>query len=125
MSNGNYTYNCLDLKGNFFSKVFGNVCSEINFKIALYTNVIKLNFLNNNILEVEKGIVKIIGLYNMNINLNQNLETILLPSYLINILIYYYLIKENFETAIYLIKKRKLPTNTFTLLMNTINKTTK
>ena len=122
MLNGNYTYNCLDNKGKFLSKVTGNIYDEINFKIALYSNVIKLNFLNDNILEVEKGIVKIFGLYNMNFNLNQNMnnqiENINLPSYLINILIYYYLIKENYETAIYLIRKRKLPENSLNFLIN-------
>jgi len=59
------------------SKVTGNINDEINFKIALYSNVIKLNFLNDNILEVEKGIVKILGLYNMNFNLNQNMNNYL------------------------------------------------
>jgi hypothetical protein len=122
MANGNYTYSCLDSQANFFSKVMGDVSTEINLKIALYSNVIKLNFLNNNLLEVEKGIVKIIGLLNMNLNLNQNIENISLPSYLINLLIYYYLIKENFDTAIYLIKKRKLPPGSFGFLLESTSK---
>lgn len=120
--NGNITYNTMDIKGSFLSKISGNISNEINYKIALYANIIKLNFLNNNILEVEKGIVKIIGLYNINPTPNQQIENIILPNFLINILVYYYLIKENYETAISIIRKRKLPTACFTFLVNNISK---
>lgn len=127
MANGNYTYTCLDAKANFFSNVMGDVSPEINLKVALYSNIIKLNFLNNNILEVEKGIVKIIGLFNINLNLNsnQNIENISLPSHLINLLIYYYLIKENFDHAVYLIKIRRLPPGAFGFLLESATKNLK
>ncbi len=125
MANGNYTYTCLDAKANFFSNKMGDVSPEINLKVALYSNVIKLNFLNNNILEVEKGIVKLIGLFNMNLNLNQTIENISLPTYLINLLIYYYLIKEKFDTAVYLIKKRRLPPGSFVFLLESTSKNMK
>jgi hypothetical protein len=110
MSNNNFGYPSLDFKGIFYNKSNDILYAEINYKVALYLNIIKMNFINNNILEVEKGITTILTLLNINLNItNNNIIHNDLPPYIINLLIYYYMYKENYELAINIIKKRKLP----------------
>jgi ankyrin repeat protein len=110
MTNNNFGYPSLDFKGIFYNKVNDILYAEINYKVALYLNIIKMNFINNNILEVEKGITTILSLLNINLNITNNIITHNdLQPYILNLLVYYYMFKENYEQAINVIKKRKIP----------------
>jgi hypothetical protein len=100
----------LEFKGSFFSKINKLVYNEITYKLALYINIIKMNFITNNMPEVEKGILSVLNLLNINLTLNNGVITHNdLPPFIFNLLIYYYIIKENYEVALNIIKRRKIP----------------
>lgn len=100
----------VDFKGNFYNKLSKTIYPELSYKLALYVNIIKMNFINNNLVEVEKGIISVISLLNVNLNIVNGVITHDdLPPFILNLLIYYFLVKENYEGAIKIIKYRKLP----------------
>jgi ankyrin repeat protein len=111
MLNSTFSYNSLEFKGSFYSGLNNTIYPEINYKLALYINIIKMNFINNNIVEVERGIASIITLLNVNVNHSD------LPPYVLNLLVYYYIVKENYEMALTILKYRKV--SNLTALNNT------
>jgi hypothetical protein len=110
MFNNNFSYLSVDFKGSFYNQGTKIVSPEINYKIALYINIIKMNFITNNLLEVEKGLLSILNLLNVTFNSNGIVHSDL-PSYVLNLIIYYFLFKENYSSVINLIKHRRLPAN--------------
>jgi ankyrin repeat protein len=102
MQNNNFNYSNLEFKGSFFNRLNSTVYPEINYKLALYINIVKMNFINNNIVEVERGITSIITLLNVSVNHAD------LPPYILNLMVYYYLLKENYDMALSILKKRKI-----------------
>lgn len=110
MMNNNFIYNSLDFKGSFYNKLTNTILPELSYKLALYVNIIKMNFINNNLQEVEKGIISVLSLLNINLTiLNGVVNHNDLPPFILNLLIYYFLAKENYEVATTIIKRRKLP----------------
>jgi hypothetical protein len=110
MLNNNFSYLSVDFKGAFYNQGTKTVSPEINYKIALYINIIKMNFITNNLVEVEKGLLSILNLLNVAFNPNGIVHSDL-PSYVLNLVIYYFLYKENYSGVINLIKHRRLPAN--------------
>lgn len=110
MRNNSISYSSLDFKGHFYNRTNGLVYPEIHYKLALYINIIKMNFNNNNLQEAENGILSILNMVNININ-TTNSTTLQgdWPPYIMNLLIYYYMARENYEAALNLIKWRKMP----------------
>lgn len=105
-----FAYTTLDFKNSYFSRVNKMVYPEINYKLALYINIIKMNFITNNLPEVEKGILSVLNLLNVNLSLTNGVIAHLdLPPFIFNLLLYYYVVKENYDVAINIIKRRKIP----------------
>jgi ankyrin repeat protein len=102
MLNNTFSYTSLEFKGSFYNRLNGMMYADITYKLALYINIIKMNFMNNNIVEVERGITSIITLLNINVNHAD------LPPYILNLMVYYYLLKENYDMALSILKKRKI-----------------
>jgi hypothetical protein len=110
MLNNTFSYTSLDSRGCFYNKVNKLVYSELNYKLALYINIIKMNFITNNLVEAEKGILSILNLLNVNFTMtNGILSHADLPPYILNLIIYYLIVKENFDAAIQVIKRRRVP----------------
>lgn len=110
MLNSNFSYTTLDSRGCFYNNLNKLVYSELNYKLALYINIIKMNFITNNLIEAEKGILSILNLLNINLTMtNGVLSHADLPPYVLNLIIYYLIVKENFDAAIQVIKRRRLP----------------
>ena len=90
------------MKGNFFTSGNNLIYSEVSFKLSLCINIIKIQLLNNNFQEAEKNINSMISL----LNYPSELE---LPSFVLNIILYYLLITNKNDLAIETLKHRKIP----------------
>jgi hypothetical protein len=64
----------------------------------------------NKLIEVEKGLIKILQLTNFNQN-----DCLIEYPFIINLLVYFLLKKENYSCALKLIKTRKLTENIFSI----------
>ena len=102
LSQENFSYENIDEKGNFLSNSNNLVYDEVSYRLALYINLIKINILNNNFQEAEKYIASILKL----VNYQTEKE---LPSYIINIIIFYFLSIGKNEEAVQVIKHRRIP----------------
>lgn len=89
---------------SFYSKTSHFIYNNIPHKIALILNYIKINISIGKIGEVEKGIHKILTAINYNPSSNSIIE---IP-FILKLILYYFLVKENTQQAITLIKTRKL-----------------
>ena len=110
-----------DSKYSIYNKT--KIFPEINFKIALYTNLIKVHYLNNNLNEIDRVFYLILSALNINpsgIHFDKAFND--LPSYIINIIIFYLLIKDNPSAALHLLKRRRL-SSAFVKSMVTANNT--
>jgi hypothetical protein len=90
-----------DMKASFISKVNYIIQNEISFKYSLLINLTKLHFVNNNLLEAEKCINNLLGMFGSCTNE--------IPSIVHNILIYYHLANGNTQTVLQILKHRKIP----------------
>ena len=102
LSKQNFSYDNIDMKGNFFTSGNNLIYSEVSFKLSLCINIIKIQLLNNNFQEAEKNINSMISL----LNYPSELE---LPSFVLNIILYYLLITNKNDLAIETLKHRKIP----------------
>jgi hypothetical protein len=110
MQNNAFSYSSLESRGSFYNKVNKLLYPELNYKIALYINIIKMNFITNNLPEAEKGILSILNLMNVNFSMNNGVLTHGdLPPFILNLIVYYLIVKENFEAAIAVLKRRRVP----------------
>jgi hypothetical protein len=89
--------NTVDFKGSFYNRLNGVTYSDMSYKYLLTLNMIKLQLLNNNLVEVERLINGILA--------NNSTE---IPACLLNLLIYFYLIKGNTQQVFHLLKYRKI-----------------
>jgi len=101
----------IDFQENFFyQKINLHDKIETNFRIAFYINLIKMNIKLNKIDEIEKLLIYLLDQINLNItinneNINTNEE---IPTYLINLFVYYYLYKNKVDLAINLLKYKNI-----------------
>ena len=102
LSKQNFSYDNIDSKGSFFTSSNQLVYNEVNYRLALCINLIKIQLLNNNFQEVEKNINSMISL----LNYPSDSE---LPPYAINIILYYLLVTNKNELAIETLKHRRIP----------------
>ena len=105
-NNNNLYYSNSESKGNFFSKFNPNY-TEVSYKLAFYTNLTKLHLLNNSWADVEKTILLIFQI--LGISSPNYVNTSDLPPFILNILVYYYIRKENIPLAISILKTRRIP----------------
>ena len=110
-SNNNLYYSNSESKGVFYTKFNPSNC-EVTYKLAFYTNLAKLHMLNNNWIEADKTIMLIFSLLNINNVGGSLINTTDLPPFVLNILVYYYIRKENLPVAIQILKTRRIPTMT-------------
>lgn len=104
------SYPDIDKKGSFFSNSTNRCFKEVSFKIALFVNVAKIQLLKSNLEEARTTISQILGLVSLN---DKEGEANDLPGYVINILVYYYLVQENFQAALRVLKTHKVNTTQF------------
>ena len=102
LSKQNFSYDNIDSKGSFFTSSNQLVYNEVNYRLALCINLIKIQLLNNNFQEVEKNINSMISL----LNYPSDSE---LPPYAINIILYYLLVTNKNDLAIETLKHRRIP----------------
>jgi hypothetical protein len=88
--------NTVDFKGAFYNKLNNVIYSDQSYKFLLQINMIKLHLLNNNLVEAEKGINNVLAL-----NLAE------MPAVLINLMVYFNLVKGNTKQVQHLLKYRK------------------
>lgn len=109
--------NVNDPKETFYNKT--KIFHDVNFKISLYINLIKLHYLNNNLNEVDRVFNLLLSALNINLNSQQVDKNFTdLPSYIMNILIFYFLIKDMPYAALHILKKRKLNNNALKSILN-------
>ena len=102
LSKESFSYENIDAKGAFFSNSNHQVYNEVTYRLALYINLIKINILNNNFQEAEKYINATLSLLNYPTEKE-------LPSFVINIIIFYFLSIGKNEQAVQVIKYRRIP----------------
>ncbi len=109
--------NVSEPKDIFYNKT--KLFPDVGFKISLYINLIKLHYLNNNLNEVDRVFNLLLSALNINM-ITYQVDKIItdLPSYIINILLFYFLIKEMPQAALHLLKKRKLNINALKSILN-------
>ena len=102
LSKESFSYENIDAKGAFFSNSNHQVYNEVTYRLALYINLIKINILNSNFQEAEKYINATLSLLNYPTEKE-------LPSFVINIIIFYFLSIGKNEQAVQVIKYRRIP----------------
>ena len=102
LSKENFSYENIDAKGTFYNNSNNQIFNEVTYRLALYINLIKINILNHNLQEAEKYINSIISLLNYPTEKE-------LPSFVINIIIFYFLSIGKNEQAVQVIKYRRIP----------------
>ena len=102
LSKVNFSYENIDAKGTFYNNSNNQVFNEITYRLALYINLIKINILNHNYQEAEKYINSVINILNYPAEKE-------LPSFVINIIIFYFLSIGKNEQAVQVIKYRRIP----------------
>jgi hypothetical protein len=108
-SNGS-SYQDLEKKGSFMSSLTNRNFKEVSFKIALYVNVAKVQLLKSNLEEAKSTILQILGIICLT---EREGDSIDLPGYLINIIVYYYLMQENHSAALKILKTHKVSPSQF------------
>jgi hypothetical protein len=83
---------------HFVSSTDNSVYTNVKFRMAFYVNLVKFYINNKSIEQAEKALGNIITLVRYNEY----------PPFLLNIFIYFYLVQENFESALKIIKTRSL-----------------
>ena len=102
-------YNKVDLK--FFEKLNLRLVKTKGYKISSLVNLIKLCVEKKNIKDMQKYLMLILDSINLDISfgeqgkLNVNEE---IPTYIINVFVYYYLMIHRKDLALDIIKKRKI-----------------
>lgn len=103
--------NLLNEKTNFYSSSHNNLHNEIQFKMMLYNNMMKMHLVNNNIQEAESCLTNILEAFNI-----QSIYDV--PSFITNTIIYLNLIKGNNQIVLNLLKFKRINTNNMNLIPN-------
>jgi len=96
--------NNVEEKMQFYSFTNNKIYNEINFRLILYNNLMKLHVMNDNFQEAEKCLTNLLKSLNFK-NLNE------IPFFIINHIIYLNLLKGNTDIIVNLIKFRRLNIN--------------
>jgi hypothetical protein len=95
----------------FFERLNSRLITAKGFKLNLLINMIKLCITKKNLKDINKYLISILDSVNFNISLDPegkidtNEE---MPTYIINIFVYYYLLINRNDLALYILKKRKI-----------------
>ena len=98
-----------DLK--FFERLNSRLVTVKGFKLNYLLNMLKISAANKNFKEMHKNLVYILDSFNINISLDDqgkmdtNEE---MPSYIINVFVYYYLLINRKDLALDVLKKRRV-----------------
>jgi len=103
----------LNFNFDFYTSFNNNVYKNVPYRMMLYSNLIKMHFMNNNIPEAE------IALKNLFNNFKNKISSIYdLPEFVINHLIYLNMAKENYDIVMRLVKMRRVNLNNFSPEIN-------
>ena len=103
-------------KGNnreiqFYERLNSKLVSIKGLKLAMLINLIKLCVMNKKIKEMQQYLILILDSINFNISVDEKGKIITneeMPSYIINVFVYYYLIINRKDLALNILKKRKI-----------------
>lgn len=93
-----------EMKGTFYTENNQLIYNEVAFKLALYVNLVKVNLMREKDEEAKKLIGVILSFYK---------DSKDVPSFVINVIIYYLVYKGETELAIKTLKYRKIPKDIF------------
>ena len=93
-----------EIKGTFYTENNKLIYNEVAFKLALYVNLVKVNLMREKDEEANKLIGVILSFYK---------ESKDVPSFVINVIIYYLVYTGETELAIKTLKYRKIPKGIF------------
>ena len=93
-----------EIKGTFYTENNKLIYSEVAFKLALYVNLVKVNLMREKDEEAKKIIGVILSFFK---------ESKDVPSFVINVIIYYLVYTGETELAIKTLKYRKIPKGIF------------
>ena len=105
----NLKTNVSDIK--FFERLNSRLITLKGFKLSILVNLIKLCIINKNYKELNKFLLTILDSIKFNVYLNDdgkidaNEE---MPTYIINVFVYYYLLIDRKDLALDILKKRKI-----------------
>ncbi len=105
--------NFLTEKCNFYSCFHNTSHIEIQFKIMLYSNLMKIHLINDNTQEAEACLTTILDAFNF-----KNVYEI--PSFIINSMIYLNLLKGNNHIVLNLLKFRRVNSNNLNPIPNSM-----
>jgi hypothetical protein len=95
----------------FYERLNSRLVTIKGFKLSYLVNLIKLCFLNKNYKDLQKYLLAILDSIKFNISLDEegkidtNEE---MPTYIINVFVYYYLLIDRKDLALDILKKRKI-----------------
>ena len=97
-------------EGKFYERLNEKLISVNGFKISMLINFIKMCIENENIKELEKYLFVILDCINLNISLDDKgiITNEEIPSFIINVFVYYYLLIDRKDLAINILKTRKI-----------------
>ena len=107
----------------YFHKNSQSITKTLHFKIQLYVNLLKINLVKKNYKEVEKILANLLIIFNvpteqLTNSLAFSFINLDLPSFVLNLLIYYYMVKEKYSEVIKIIKRGRLSYNLFQDMQN-------
>jgi len=94
----------LNEKSNFYSSSHNNIHNEIQVKMMLYSNIIRMHLINDNILEAESCLTNLMEAFDI-----KSIYDV--PSFIINSIIYLNLLKGNNNIVLNLLKFKRVNTN--------------
>jgi len=96
---------------NFYSSSHNKLYVNVPYKMMLFSNLMKMHLINNNISEAEKTLTNLIDNFNL-----QNVYQI--PPFIINQIIYLNLLKGNIDIVLNLVKFRRVNMNSLSPILN-------
>lgn len=100
----------MKMNDTFYSNIIHVDYLNVNCRIAIYVNFLKINLMKRNFEGFEGGMKTLIGLLKKISNKKKEDDNVELPMYIISILLYYFLLNNKIEEACLLVKTRKIPT---------------
>lgn len=107
----NSNTNMLNEKAKFYSNCQNLVYNEIQFKMMLYNNMMKMHLMNDNLNEAEECLTNILETFNF-----QSIYDV--PTYIINNIIYLNILKGNDYIVLNLIKFRRINNDNLNTIPN-------
>ena len=95
----------------YYERLNSTLVSVKGLKLSMLINLIKLCVMNKKIKEMQKYLLSIMDTINFNISVDEKGKIITneeMPSYIINVFVYYYLLINRKDLALDILKNRKI-----------------